>query len=88
MRQFSSAFLERTSEVFKAITTNQNMNQELLTKSLEQERNQNTKIINSLKAIENKPDIVKAEDIKEEDFHCVHRTECPHHEYNGTLSKI
>ena len=83
LRHFSSALLERTSEVFKPITTNQDKNQQFLSKSLEQERDQNTKIINSLKAHENKPDIKdplenKAEDIKEEDYR----------ENKETLSKI
>ena len=46
LRHFSSALLERTSEVFKPITTNQDKNQQLLAKTL------NQKII----AIKNKPE--------------------------------
>ena len=38
LRHFSSALLERTSEVFKPITTNQDKNQQLLSKSLEKKR--------------------------------------------------
>ena len=53
LRHFSSALLERTSEVFKPITANQDKNQELLTKSLEH-----------LKADIKDPLENKAEDIK------------------------
>ena len=75
LRHFSSALLERSSEVFKPITTNQDKNQQLLAKALEQEK----------KAIENKPEkenhSVKTGllDQQEEGFH---------YEDKETLSKI
>ena len=56
MWHFSSALLERTSEVFKPITTNQDKNQQLLAKSLKQD----TLIPGpevQIKEIKNKPEV-------------------------------
>ena len=76
LRHFSSALLERTSEVFKPITTNQNKNQQLLAKSLEQE----------IKAIKNKHK--KDVDIVHPIEGPIDREEGIQLEYKGTLSKI
>ena len=90
LRHFSSALLERTSEVFKPITTNQDNNQELLAKTLEQEQ----------KAIEKKPEKedhhfvlqTRGPSVKtglldqQEEF--LRHEEGSHHEYKETLSKI
>ena len=64
LQHFSSALLERTSEVFKPLTTIQN-------KSLEQEKEivtqlKNAQIIDPLKAIENKPGDVKPIEAKDD----------------------
>ena len=61
LQHFRSALLERTSEVFKLLTTIQN-------KSLEQEKEivtqlKNVQIIDPLKAIENKPGDLNLKDV-------------------------
>ena len=53
-QHFSSALLERTSEVFKSLTTIQNKSLEQEKEIVTQLKNQNAQIIDPLKAIENK----------------------------------